>query len=153
MNSHDKKILYTLYQTRYDKQTYFHTNQRNEIVQLKLHSTILTHYDTRRFRKQVKYKDKQCRWCNKTFKPHHSAQLYCCNTCSDYATQEHTLRRVRRFRKRYRDVLKLVSKPVLGTGGLGGHACTGDWMEEYNKIRKELRDTGLHVRNGVPSIF
>lgn len=92
-----------------------------------------------------KYEDKVCQWCGKPFTPHQSTQKYCNKTCSGYAEQENTMNRVRRFRKKYKDVLKQARR-ILGTGGLGQHACTDDWQEEYNKIRKERLQCGLPDR-------
>lgn len=88
-------------------------------------------------------KPKKCKWCKKVFTPKISSQKYCNETCSKYSTQYHTMNRVRRYRKKYKEILKeRITNTMIGTGGLGGHACT-DFKEELNKIRKEMREIGI----------
>ena len=93
--------------------------------------------------KKYLLKDRQCKWCKHEFTPKTPAQKYCNEKCSKYSTQYHTMNRVRRYRKKYKEILKeRITNTMIGTGGLGGHACT-DFHEELNKIRKEMRDIGI----------
>ena len=89
------------------------------------------------------YKPKRCKWCDHEFTPHHSSQRYCSDLCRHYSDQQHTMIRVRNYRKRYAEVLReRITNNKIGTGTLGGHACK-EFKEELNKIRKEMRTLGL----------
>ena len=92
------------------------------------------------------YKKQKCGWCGKTYKPRTAHQLYCSTECRAWSDADHTMRRVRRFRKKYKPVLGLLapSYQKMGTGELGSHACH-DEDEELNKIRCEMRKIGLHT--------
>lgn len=90
------------------------------------------------------YNEKNCKWCNKKYTPTSAHQLYCSTTCRQYSDQEHTKKRVRNYRQKYKDVLCLIRVVTLGTGNLGPH-MSQDITEEYNKIQKELRRTGIRT--------
>lgn len=94
-------------------------------------------------RKQPQFHEKQCNWCGKTYTPRVGHQLYCSPQCRKYSDQEHTLHRVRKFRKKYHNVLNQLSYQNLGTGGLGQHR-DNDFEEEQRKIRQEMKVLGLN---------
>lgn len=123
------------------KQTTFHINKQNKITGLNT-TTKKIIIITRR------YKPKNCKWCNQEFTPKTSHQLYCSKKCRKYSDNEHTLQRVRNFRKKYKDILSTLPYTTLGTGNLGQHTthnpqAKNEWQEETNKIRKELKLIGL----------
>ena len=100
-------------------------------------------------KKKVKiiYKQKKCRYtgCNNLFTPRAPHQLYCSDECRYYSDMDHTLERVRKFRKKYGNVLRELPGYVgmsLGTGKLGEHRCDS-MEEEERKIRQEIRALGL----------
>lgn len=85
------------------------------------------------------FKPRTCNYpgCDKTFTPTTSAQLYCSTECAKYSRQDHTLARVRRYRKKYK------KEQGVGTGNLGEHTRITEDTEtveiEAGKISKELR--------------
>lgn len=125
------------------KQSIFHINKQNQITGLK----------TKKTKKIIvirtkQYKPKNCKWCNKQFKPTSGHNLYCSRECRQYSDNEHTLQRVRKFRKKYKDILSQLSYTTIGTGGLGQHTTHNpdkedEWAEEANKIKHELKIIGL----------
>ena len=90
-----------------------------------------------------RYKPKKCKWCNTTYNPTSSHNLYCSEDCRILARQKHGRDRINRFRRRYKDVLNTITKYItIGTGGLGEHRCQSD-KEEYEKIQQELKIIGI----------
>lgn len=89
------------------------------------------------------YKTKKCKWCNTTYTPRSSHNLYCSEDCRILSKQKHGRDRITRFRRRYNDVLKTLQKYItIGTGGLGEHRDE-DFDEEYQKIQQELKIIGI----------
>lgn len=89
------------------------------------------------------YKPKKCKWCNTTYTPTSSHNLYCSDDCRILARQKYGRDRITKFRKKYKDVLNTLTKYLtLGTGNLGKHRATTD-EEEYKKIQKELKIIGI----------
>ena len=90
------------------------------------------------------YRVKKCKWCGRKFNPAISSQKYCTTTCRHYGDQEQTMNRVRRYRHKYKEILReTITNTRIGTGRLGQH-MSKDWNEEMNKIRKEMRELGLN---------
>lgn len=95
----------------------------------------------------IKYTQKTCNYpgCNNKFIPEHPHQLYCSKECRYYSDVDHTLQRVRAFRKKYSDVLHELPNYVstsIGTGSLGEHRCAS-MDEEAQKISNEIKRLGL----------
>lgn len=89
-----------------------------------------------------KYRAKNCKWCGERYRPETPHQLYCSKEHSYYAKLEYALQRIRRFRKKYKDVFN-PTYTSLGTGELGEHACE-DLHEEEVKIINEMKKLGIY---------
>lgn len=120
-------------------QTTFHINKKGNITGLK-------HQQTKKIiiiKTKKHYKPKKCRWCNTTYIPNSSHNLYCSTTCSTLAKQKYGRDRITRFRRKYKDVLKNFTRYLpLGTGGLGEHPSP-NFEEEQEKIQRELKIIGI----------
>lgn len=91
-------------------------------------------------------KIKKCKWCGEDFTPKSNHNLYCSKDCSKYASMEHTTERVRRYRKKYREVLKESRQGYkVGTGMLHAHP-SDDFDEEWEKVQNEMKYLGLRQK-------
>ena len=87
---------------------------------------------------------KRCKWCGKTFMPHHNKQAYCDRVCQRLKRQKY--KRDWNYKRRCleRDGMIINEKSILnvGTGGLGMHRHNSD-AREHHEVLKELRRIGL----------
>lgn len=92
----------------------------------------------------IKYKQKVCKYpgCNNVFTPYTPHQLYCSKECRKYSELDHTVKRVRTYRRKYADILKTLPSNNIGTGGLGEHMVKS-FEEEEKKVRQEMKVLGL----------
>ncbi len=117
-----------------DVQTKFHVNKNNKITGISKDDKII--------KRLYVYQPKPCQACGKLFNPMSSAQKYCCADCRQYSDQEHGRERIRRWRKKYKEVLSWFTYTTLGTGNLGEHMLD-DPLEEEKKVHNEMKKYGL----------
>jgi hypothetical protein len=78
-----------------------------------------------------------CKFCGRPLEKTHFNQKYH-KECVPEVEREQTRNRVRRYRKRYKDVNKTGGKNGLGTGKLKAHRKK-DFKEEAEDVRNELK--------------
>ena len=93
-----------------------------------------------------KPRTKNCAYCGRIFiLPHGrggNAKKYCSEACTKNARREKNLLAVRRYQKKYYDLLK--NKPSFNKyAGRLGVKPSSNFDEEYRKIKAELKRFGL----------
>lgn len=84
-----------------------------------------------------------CKYCGSTFIKFQNATKYCSSKCRCYSDLEHTEKRVRKHRKKYKS--KTDSYWGLGSGYLHG-TPRDDFEDEYKAIIVERRRLKLPVK-------
>ena len=89
----------------------------------------------------IKYPERKCAYCGKTFERKHNRQKYCSEECAYHAHREKHNIRCRRYYYRHRD---RINKTKIGTRTIGPKP-NPDPTREAEIIQNEVERIGLRI--------
>lgn len=92
---------------------------------------------------QTRFHVAKCKYCGSTFIKLQNATKYCSDKCRNYSNLEHTEKRVRKHRRKYKN--KTDTYWGLGSGYLHG-TPKKDFEEEHESIMVERRRLKLPIK-------
>lgn len=90
---------------------------------------------------EIKYPERKCAYCGKTFERKHNRQKYCSEECAYHAHREKHNIRCRRYYYRHRD---RINKTKIGTRTIGPKP-NPDPTREAEIIQNEVERIGLRI--------
>jgi hypothetical protein len=89
----------------------------------------------------IKYPERKCAYCGRTFERKHNRQKYCSEECAYHAHREKHNIRCRRYYYRHKD---RINKTKIGTRTIGPKP-NPDPNREAEIIQNEVERIGLHI--------
>ena len=89
----------------------------------------------------IKYPERKCAYCGKTFERKHNRQKYCSEECAYHAHREKHNIRCRRYYYRHKD---RINKTKIGTRTIGPKP-NPDPTREAEIIQNEVERIGLRI--------
>ena len=90
---------------------------------------------------EIKYPERKCAYCGKTFERKHNRQKYCSEECAYHAHREKHNIRCRRYYYRHQD---RINKTKIGTRTIGPKP-NPDPTREAEIIQNEVERIGLRI--------